>query len=61
VCLEPHRNGCTPTITYDDAVPSSTTANEALGRLDPERRRWIEEFRDGVRALLGERLRDLRL
>jgi predicted nucleotidyltransferase len=42
-------------------MPSSTTANEALGRLDPERRRWIEEFRDSVRALLGERLRDIRL
>jgi predicted nucleotidyltransferase len=34
---------------------------QALGRLDPQRRRWVEEFRDGLRALLGKRLRDLRL
>lgn len=42
-------------------MPSSTSTTEALGRLDPRRRRWVEEFRGRLRALLGERLRDLRL
>jgi predicted nucleotidyltransferase len=42
-------------------MPSSTSTSEALGRLDPQRRRWIEEFRDRLRALIGDRLRDLRL
>lgn len=42
-------------------VVSSITAEEALGRLKPEDRRAVEEFRDGVRELLGERLADLRL
>ena len=42
-------------------MASSPSTIEALERLDPRRRRWIEEFRDRLRALLGERLRDLRL
>lgn len=42
-------------------MPQSVRTFEALGRLDPQRRRWVEEFRDRLRALLGERLRDLRL
>lgn len=40
---------------------SSTTAEEALSRLDPEERAWVTEFRGRVRAELGDRLRDLRL
>lgn len=40
---------------------SSTPPVEALARLAPPRRAWVEEFRDRVRVLLGERLRDLRL
>lgn len=40
---------------------ASITSDEALARLPEERRRLIEEFRDRVRELLGERLRDLRL
>ncbi|MFL5798628.1 MAG: nucleotidyltransferase domain-containing protein [Actinomycetota bacterium] len=42
-------------------MPSSASTIEALGRLDPRRREWIEEFRDRLRALLGARLKDLRL
>lgn len=33
----------------------------SLERLGPGQRRWVEEFRDRLRALLGDRLRDLRL
>lgn len=40
---------------------STRTAEEALAALPPEERRWIEEFRDQLRAMLGDRLRDLRL
>jgi predicted nucleotidyltransferase len=36
-------------------------SEEALGRLEARQRRWVEEFRDRLRALLGDRLRDLRL
>lgn len=42
-------------------MPSSASTIEALRALDPRRRRWVEEFRGRLRALLGERLRDLRL
>jgi uncharacterized protein len=42
-------------------VVSEITADEALGRLEPEERRWIEDFRERLRAEYGERLRDLRL
>ncbi len=37
------------------------SAEEALARLAPEERRWVETFRDRLRHLLGSRLRDLRL
>ncbi len=40
---------------------SAITAEEALSRLDPEERGWVEEFRDRLREMLGPRLRDLRL
>ncbi|MGH2731757.1 MAG: nucleotidyltransferase domain-containing protein [Actinomycetota bacterium] len=40
---------------------SPTSAEEALLRLSPEERRWIEAFRDRVHEMLGPRLRDLRL
>jgi predicted nucleotidyltransferase len=40
---------------------SPITAEEALARLPDEERRWIEEFRDRLRAEYGARLRDLRL
>lgn len=47
---------------YDGRVMvSSISAEEALARLDPEERTWVEAFRDRVRRELGERLRDLRL
>jgi predicted nucleotidyltransferase len=37
------------------------TAEEALDRLSPRERQWVEEFHDRVRDLLGSRLRDVRL
>lgn len=37
------------------------TAEEALARLRAEERRWIDEFRNRLRAVYGPRLRDLRL
>ncbi|MDP9453096.1 MAG: nucleotidyltransferase domain-containing protein [Actinomycetota bacterium] len=40
---------------------SPVPAEEALGRLDPSERRWVEELRDGVRARFGPRVRDIRL
>lgn len=40
---------------------SSVTAEEALSRLDPTERAWVEEFRHRVRERYGERIRDLRL
>ena len=42
-------------------MPSSRSAAEVLGLLDPQRREWVEGFRHRLRALLGKRLRDLRL
>ncbi len=46
---------------YDRRAMRSMSSAEALGRL-PAHHRWaVEEFRDRVRALLGDRLRDLRL
>lgn len=42
-------------------VVSSVSAEEALGGLTPDERRWVEEFRDQARELLGERLADMRL
>lgn len=46
---------------YDGAVASLTASEQALERLRPSERRWVVEFRDRLRADLGERLRDLRL
>lgn len=40
---------------------SPVPAEEVLARLDPQERRWVEEFRDEVRARFGARVRDLRL
>lgn len=40
---------------------SSRTAEDVLTTLDPEERRWVEEFRDRIRAKLGPRVRDLRI
>lgn len=40
---------------------SAITADEALARLPAEERRWVEEFRERLRAEHGPRLRDLRL
>lgn len=37
------------------------SSEEVIERLDPRQRRWVEEFRDQLRASLGDRLRDLRL
>ncbi len=37
------------------------SADEALTRLTPEERRWVEEFRDRVRDSMGPRLKDLRI
>jgi predicted nucleotidyltransferase len=42
-------------------VVSPVTAEEALARLTARERRWVEEFRDRLRELLRDRLRDLRL
>lgn len=42
-------------------VASVKSSEEALARLGPRQRRWVEEFRDRLRASLGDRLRDLRL
>ncbi len=36
-------------------------AEEALSRLIPTERRWVEELRDEVRARFGPRVRDIRL
>ena len=43
------------------SVVSTVVAEEVLARLDPTERRWIELFRDGVRARWGSRVRDMRL
>ncbi|MGI9032338.1 MAG: nucleotidyltransferase domain-containing protein [Acidimicrobiales bacterium] len=40
---------------------SPVPAEEALERVDPERRRWVEQFRDEARSRFGPRIRDLRL
>jgi predicted nucleotidyltransferase len=40
---------------------SAVTAEEALSRLGDDEREWVEAFRDRARAMLGARLRDLRL
>jgi predicted nucleotidyltransferase len=40
---------------------SDVSATEALARLDPRERSWIEVFRDRVRSEFQPRLRDLRL
>lgn len=40
---------------------SPVTAEEALGRLDPTERGWVEGFCTRVRDAYGERIRDLRL
>lgn len=40
---------------------SPVPAEEVLGRLDPQVRPWVEEFRDQVRSAFGGRIRDLRL
>lgn len=40
---------------------SEVGAEEALGRLSPDERAWVCEFRERLRAELGPRLRDLRL
>lgn len=40
---------------------SSVTAEEALSRLDPAERSWVEEFRTRVRDRYGERIRGMRL
>lgn len=40
---------------------SQVTADEALARLSRDERRWVEEARDRLRALLGARLRDVRI
>lgn len=40
---------------------SPLPAEEALARLTPEARRWVEEFRDRVRSELGPRPKDLRI
>jgi predicted nucleotidyltransferase len=45
----------------DDRVAPVRSSKEALGRLEAHQRRWVEELRDRLRALLGDRLRDLRL
>ncbi|MDQ3992007.1 MAG: nucleotidyltransferase domain-containing protein [Actinomycetota bacterium] len=42
-------------------MASVTASDEVLGRMDPEHRRWVQEFGARVRELLRERLRDLRL
>lgn len=42
-------------------VVSPVPAEEALKRLAPVERKWVEDFRRQVRELLGERLADLRL
>lgn len=40
---------------------SAVSASEVLSRLDPEERRWVEEFRERIREALGPHLRDLRV
>lgn len=42
-------------------VVSPVPAEEALARLTPDERRWVEDLRDRLRAEYGPRLRDLRL
>lgn len=42
-------------------MASSTSAAAALARLNPDERRWVEEFRDRLRAELGPRVKDLRI
>ena len=46
--------------TIEDMV-SSIRPEEILTRLEPEERRWVEEFRDRVRSEFGQRLKDLRI
>lgn len=53
--------GWPPAVGYDGGVVSVMSSHEALARMAPRRRRWVEEFRDRVHTLLGPRLRDLRL
>ena len=48
-------------VGYHDVMRTDIDADQALTRLDPSERRWVEEFRDRARALLGDRLRDLRI
>jgi predicted nucleotidyltransferase len=43
------------------SVVSPVPADEVLSRLVPTERRWVEEFRDAVRARWGERVRDMRI
>lgn len=43
------------------AVVSPVPAEEVLARLEPTERRWVEEFRDGVRGRWGARIRDMRI
>lgn len=52
-----HRR-CVATIAI---VVSPVLAEEVLARLHPTERRWVEEFRDGVRARWGTRVRDMRI
>lgn len=40
---------------------SALRAADVLARLPGDERRWVEEFRERVRASFGRRLRDLRL
>ncbi|MGH9001189.1 MAG: nucleotidyltransferase family protein [Acidimicrobiia bacterium] len=40
---------------------SPVPAEVALARLTPEERAWVVDFRDRLRAMLGDRVRDLRL
>jgi predicted nucleotidyltransferase len=46
---------------YDESVSSASSPDDALMRLGSRERRWVESLRDQLRALLGSRLRDLRL
>lgn len=61
-CAHGNREGCKAVASgYHELMVSGMSAEAALSRLAGDERGWVEEFRDRVRAMLGSRLRDLRL